>query len=126
MARATRSAPSPSRAGRRRAGPRRPPRPAVPTPRSARRAARSGAATARGPRSLARALVVGRGAVDHLEVTRRALGFGEQLGGEQRQPPDAVVTTAEGIARATRGLDGRALAGDLHLRHPGEVAAQAR
>src|SRR5262249_44559943 len=71
-----------------------------------------------------RAVLVGRFA-DDLFIARRFLRFGDELGGEQREPPEAVFAPPEGVARAARGLDGGAVAVVHDRADARQVAAQA-
>jgi hypothetical protein len=75
---------------------------------------------------VARALVISGCFLDDPVVTRRAFGLRDQIGGEQREPVDAVLgPDPQRIPRAAHGFDGGALALLLDLGHTREIAAQA-
>jgi DNA-binding CsgD family transcriptional regulator len=79
-----------------------------------------------GARLLAGALVVARGLLDEVVVTRRALGLGHELGREEREPPEAAVPSAKRVAGAAARLDGGALTQTLDLGDAREIAPEAR
>ena len=71
-------------------------------------------------------IVVGGGTLDDVLVSRRLLRFGDELRGEDRDPPDPVLAPPERPACPADGHDGGALAArvELDTRDPGEVLPQ--
>src|SRR5215467_14064641 len=136
MGRATRSERRPSRAGvSRTCRPRRARRRVMPTASCRRKPACEPAPSAPlfetrfagRPTSLGLlAVVIVGGSLDHGEVASGSFAVAAELGGEDREPPDAVLAFPERVAGAPRRDDRRAVPVYLGSLHPGEVALEPR